>query len=137
MKEGRLGDEYLILFAEGETASATERYQLEAWLPGFVLVGIRSWDDLIVRDVGGRTYTIPSVPLDQKHLAPFSLPQSPSLDADDRYTGKIKWYVSPLVFGGDPRAKDNINWVNHDQHAALVAWWNAKYVELKTRTGGS
>ena len=36
---------------------------------------------------------------------------------DECFVGKIKWYINPIVFGGDPKAEDNITWVSHEQHA--------------------
>ena len=33
------------------------------------------------------------------------------LRKDERFEGKIKWYINPIGFGGDPKAEDNITWV--------------------------
>jgi hypothetical protein len=137
LNEGWLGDEYLILFGDDEVPSVTKRYRLGEWLPEFTVVGFRGWDDFIVRDAHGRTHTIPTVPLDQELLAPFSVPHCASLEPDDRYVGKMKWYIHPLVFGGDAEATENIAWLDHEQHAELVAWWNAKYKELKETNVGT
>src|SRR6266581_7427926 len=73
----------------------------------------RGWDDLIVRDAAGETYSVPTVPLDQKHLAAFQIPAASALQADPRYTSKIKWYLKPIAFGGDPGVGDNLVWVDH------------------------
>lgn len=127
MMEGWQGDDYLILFDEEESRSATGRYRLEDSLPGFWIVGLRGWDDFIVLDGEGNTHTVPTVPLDRKYLEAFSLPASMSLRSDARFTGKIKWYVKPLIFGGDPQANENLAWLTHEQHAELVVWWNATY----------
>jgi hypothetical protein len=56
------------------------------------------------------------------------------LERDDRFAGKIKWYVTPLVFGGDPKIGDNLVWVSHEEHAQLVRWWNEQYRALKGAT---
>ena len=135
MNEGWLGDDYLILFDEDEVHSVTNRYRLGEWFPEFTILGLWGWDDFIVRDVHGRTYTVPTVPLDQELLAPFVVPDSASLERDHRYDGRIKWYVQPLVFGGRADAKDNVVWLDQEQHAAAVVWWNTKYTELK-KSGG-
>jgi len=74
MKEGWLKDEYLILFDGSEADAAADRYGIASELPGFSLVGLRGWDDFLVRDENGRVFTVPTVPLDAGLLAPFQLP---------------------------------------------------------------
>jgi hypothetical protein len=128
MKEGWLKDEYLIPFDGSEADAAADRYGIASELPGFSLVGLRGWDDFLVRDENGRVFTVPTVPLDAGLLAPFQLPPADTwLEQDIQYAGKIKWYVQPLVFGGDPTIGDNLTWVSHELHAQLVRWWNRLY----------
>jgi hypothetical protein len=74
------------------------------------------------------------VPIDQSSIEKFALPDDLSLEPDDRFTGKIKWYLKPLIFGGDPQDKDNITWVTPKQHSELVVWWNEQYKTVKART---
>ena len=131
MQEGWHGDDYLILFNEPEMAQASERYGIAEVFPGHVIVGLRGWDDFIVRDERGHTFSVPTVPLDADHLSPFSLPKEFQLNADPRFSGKIRWYVKPLVFGGDPHPGENVIWIGQEQHAQLVRWWNAQYRSLK------
>jgi hypothetical protein len=52
------------------------------------------------------------------------------LERDDRFIGKIKWYMQPIIFGGDPNAGSNMTWVDLPNHQKLVRWWNDKYREL-------
>lgn len=132
MREGwAAGDNYLILFDDAERGPAAQRYNLASILPGFALVGLLGWDDFLVRDTDQQLFSVPTVPCIKKQLAPFpeaALQQS--LEADSRFTGRIKWYVKPLVFGGDPQAGDNMTWISHAQHAELVRWWNEQYRAL-------
>jgi hypothetical protein len=107
MQEGWQGDDYLILFNEPEIAQVSAGYGIADFLPGHVIVGLRGWDDFIVRDERGNTLSVPTVPLDARHFSPFSLPKELQLKADPRFSGKIKWYVQPLVFGGDPHPGEN------------------------------
>lgn len=130
MKEGWLNDEYLVVFSEAESASASSRYKLSQFLPGYTLIGLRGWDDFIAIDSAGAMCSLPTVPLDPKRVAPFALPQDLSLKPDARFTGKIKWYVKPVAFGGNPQDKGNLAWVSLEQHAELVVWWNDKYKTL-------
>jgi len=131
MDEGWLGDDYLILFAASELRAASERYTISDWLPGYEVVGLRAWDDLILRDAGFRTYSIPTVPLDLQYLEPFAVPKCGTiLEFDQRFAGKIKWYVHPLVFGGEV-TDENTTWVDHPTHAGLVGWWNKLYRSIK------
>jgi hypothetical protein len=50
MREGWHGDDYLTLFADSEVDAASARYAISALLPGYEVVGLRSWDELIVKD---------------------------------------------------------------------------------------
>ena len=133
MNEGWNGDEYLVLLSDAERIAAMGKYQFDKYLPGYSLVGLRGWDDLIVMDSNGTVLSLPTVPLVISNAQPFSIPQPATLQPDPRFTGKIKWYVTPLVFGGSAQDKANLAWVSHDQHAELVAWWNAKYRELRAQ----
>lgn len=130
MDEGWLGNDYLILFTDPEIVSASERYAISQLLPGYQVVGLRGWDDFIVRVSAGHAYLVPTVPVELQHMSPFSLPENTLLQADERFRGKIKWYLKPIAFGGDPNAGDNVIWVSHEQHAGLVKWWNEKYRSL-------
>ena len=131
MHEGWFGNDYFILFSEDEASSASERYGVGQALPGFTIAGLRSWDDFIVRDRDGGTYTVPTVPLVHEYLERLDVPPAASLEPDERFAGKVKWYVTPLVFGGDPEGAGNLTWVTHDTHHELVAWWNAMYREVR------
>lgn len=125
MKEGWRDEEYLILFEKSEVASATERYQLERFLPGFEIIGLQGWDDMIVRRNDGRTFSVPTIPISEDLLAPFEAPlENVSLVEDSRFTGQIKWYIKPVVLGGDPNIGENLKWVTHQLHGELVVWWN-------------
>ena len=127
MNEGWHGDDYLILFAESEIGLATDRYGISKQLAGFQLLGLRGWDDFIVQDSAGHTFSIPTVPIDPQYLEPFHIPAGKAaLQYDARFAGKIKWYLRPLVFGGDVNEKENCVWVSHEQHAQLVRFWNDK-----------
>ena len=134
MIEGWVNDEYLILFSETEVPLASERYAISRYLDGYQVVGLRSWDDLIVRDSSGRTFTVPTVPLEIGRCTPFRVPGPPlALQPDDRYARTIKWYVQPIVFGGSAEIGENMIWVDHAQHSQLVTWWNKRYREAANR----
>jgi hypothetical protein len=133
MNEGWFNDDYLVLFSDAEVEDATIRYGIESSVPGYVVLGLRGWDDLIVRDPLGGTHTIPAVPLDRQYLQEYRLPISPAFAADARFKNKIKWYLKPLVFGGNPDEKDNLTWITHEQHAQLVVWWNNQYRAIKAQ----
>jgi hypothetical protein len=128
MKEGWAGDVYLILFDESEVANFSELYGFSEMLPDCQVLGLWGWDDLIVRDSEERIFSVPTVPLDRHHLSPFALPgRIDDLHPDARFRGKIKWYVKPVVFGGDPGLAENLTWISLDEHARLVRWWNNRY----------
>lgn len=132
MREGWCSDDYLILFEDSEVVPTSDRYEITQLLPGFKVIGLRGWDDFILQDSKGATYSVPTVPAVLKYLEPYALPPSGStLEPDARYQNRIKWYIKPLVFGGDPQSEPNLVWVSHDEHAQLVKWWNALYRSVK------
>jgi hypothetical protein len=134
MNEGWVGDDYLILFDESEVATMTERYAFSQFLPGYEVLGLRGWDHFIVRDSQGRTFSIPTVPLELKYLSPFAIPERmEDLRPDARFRGKIKWYLKPIVFGGDPGARENMRWVSLEEHAQPVRWWNDLHRSLTNK----
>lgn len=134
MIEGWYGDNHLILFDDAEVASASDRYGTSQFLPGYRVIGLRGWDDFILKDSKGGTYTVETVPAISKYISPYTLPPAGStLRADDRFQGRIKWCVKPVVFGGDPNLGENVVWVSHEQHAQLVRWWNDIYRSLKNQ----
>src|SRR5262245_42698649 len=136
MREGWLGDIYWCLFAEEEVSATSLRYGIADFLPGFSVLGLRGWDDFLVRDGSGAVFTVPTVPLDARYLEPASPPPAGAeLVADARLAGRIKWYVKPLVFGGDPQAEDNLVWVGPEKHAQLVRWWNGQYRAARPNEG--
>jgi hypothetical protein len=128
MREGWRGEDYLILFDESEIVEITNRYDIASYVGGYQVVGLKSWDDFILRNGDGQIFTTPTVPLDRKHLTPAALDVSgPGLVPDGRVKGKIKWYTKPLVFGGAPGSPDNICWITLDLHTQTVKWWNQLY----------
>lgn len=137
MNEGWQDEDYLILLNQDEIATAMTAYDFDRFMPGYLLIGLKGWDEFIVIDSAGSSYTVPTVPLDVLAATSFMLPQQISLQPDSRFTDKIKWYLKPLVFGGDPADDTNIVWVAHAQHAELVCWWNEQYKKAKTQQSGS
>jgi hypothetical protein len=137
MTEGWYGNDHLILFDEAEVAAASARYAISQFLPGYRVIGLRGWDDFIVQNATGGIYRVATVPVIPKYLSPYDLPPAgSSLSPDERFAGKIKWCVRPTVFGGDPELGKNVVWVNHEQHAKLVRWWNDLCRSLSHLTTG-
>ena len=135
MKEGWTeASEYIQLFDADDRDAMAKAYDLHQRLPGYQLLGLISWDSFLLEDNQGGHFQIPTVPLDKEYLAPYNEEVDPDqLKPDPEYTGKIKWYIKPVVFGGDPEIAENINWICIEQHQELVRWWNDKYLELKYR----
>lgn len=89
MLEGWHEDEYIILFEGEEHLAVARACELNATLPGYSVLGLRSWHDFIVQDQAGVTFTIPSVPLDARYIASFKLPVPSELQPDARLAGKV------------------------------------------------
>ena len=134
MKEGWHRGTYLILFDDDEIGPATRRYGLDQSLTDFRLIGLESWDNFLVRNARGLTFSVPTLPHSEGLLQSVATPQPDvALEPDSRFAGKVKWYVKPLAFGGDVRDLSNVHWVDHDQHAQLVRWWNDKHRQLQSQ----
>jgi hypothetical protein len=131
MREGWCNDDYWLLCEDQREAEAlTTTYGLADYLPGYFIVGLKGWDDFILCDREGQYFLASTVPLERGSLAPFQFPSaSLRLESDDRFTGKIKWYVKPIRFGGDPTAKENMAWLSLDEHVQAVRWWAKFYYE--------
>ena len=136
MKDGWHNDDHFVLFeSQEEATAATARYGLSEYLPGLFIVGLKGWDDFILCDSHGKYFTIPTVPLSKDGLRPYSFPaESLKLKADSRFVNQIKWYITPIVFGGSPTQNENMIWISHEQHAEVVRFWNKTYFELKNKT---
>ncbi len=132
MIEGWHNDDYLVLFEDqAEAIRLTEAYGLREYLPDYTILGLRGWDDFILADAQGQFFTIPTVPLEPKHIEPFSFSVDlAAIKSDERFRNKVKWYVKPILFGGDPNAKENIIWISYEQHTELVRWWSKLYRDI-------
>ena len=134
MIEGWCGDNYLVLFEEN-AASLEDGYGFAEYLPGYCLVGLRGWDDFIVQDISGGLFTVPTVPLSKDYLEPLK-PEDirGEIEPEPQLMNKIKWYIQPLIFGGDGKLGDNVTWLTLEQHTKAVKWWNAMYRDLTRGT---
>lgn len=136
MKEGWNDDSYFVVFDDDEARLMTESYGIAEYLPGYRIVALRGWDDFVVEDETGQRFTVPTVPLDAKYMAGFDgSDQWDNLESDDRVAGKIKWYIKPTIFGGDPSLGPNLTWVDPATHQQLVRFWNDAYREVLKATG--
>jgi hypothetical protein len=131
MREGWCNDNYWSLCEDQKKAeNLTALYGLEDYLPGYFIVGLMGWDDFILCDREGQYFTVPTVPVERASLAPFRFPaESLRLESDERFTQKIKWYVKPIRFGGDPVAEENMAWLSQEEHVQAVKWWNKFYYD--------
>ena len=128
MIEGWNNGEHFILFDSEETSEATHRYRLRAILPEYVIVGLKGWDEFILRSPEGELFSVPTVPLIPEYMAPLTSEPPSNLEPGEQ-AGKIKWHIQPIVFGGSPDLGENVIWVDHLTHSDLVYWWNQKYRE--------
>jgi hypothetical protein len=135
MREGWCDDDYWSLCEDQKEAERlTATYGLADYLPGYFIVGLKDWNDFVLCDHQGQYSLVPTVPLEQGRFTPFSFaPASLRLESDYKFTGKVKWYVKPIRFGGDPIAKDNMAWLSQDEHVQAVRWWNKFYYDTFTK----
>ena len=131
MREGWCNGDYWVLCEDQkEAVHLTAIYGLTEYLPGYFIVGLKGWDDFILVDRESQYFSVPTVPLERASLTPFRFQaETLRLESDERFTKKIKWYVKPIRFGGDPSASENTAWLSLDEHAGAVKWWNKFYYD--------
>ena len=58
--------DYYVLFDAAEVERMTNLYGIERDLPGYKIIGLKGWDDFIVRGVRKDVYSVPTVPEGQE-----------------------------------------------------------------------
>jgi len=131
VREGWFKDDYWSLCEDRkESENLTATYGLPDYLPGYFIEGLKSWDDFVLSDIEGRYFLIPTVPFDRANLEQFKFPaETLRLQSDEPFTGKVRWFIKPIRFGGDPSAKENTAWLSQDEHVQVVKWWNKFYYD--------
>lgn len=76
---------------------------------------------------------MPTVPINLDEVEEYFFPTTANVEADNRFSNKITWYVKPLIFGGDVDDPSNLNWISHQQHIEMVVWWNQLYQTEKSK----
>lgn len=135
MKDGWYNDEYFALAeSQQEAILLTAEYGISESLPGYFFVGLVGWDDFILTNEDGSYFKVPTVPLIYEELEPYQFhAENIRMEVDPRFNGKVKWYITPLIFGGSPTDQKNMTWISYSEHAQFVRWWNSKYQELKAK----
>ena len=135
MKDGWCDSEYFVLAeSHDEALRMSSAYGISDALPGYYFVGLRGWDDFIVCSTEGSYFLVPAVPLRIDQLQPYNFPSEKlRLVADPKITGRVKWYVTPLVFGGDPNPGPNMVWISFADHQEAVRHWNRLYNDLREK----
>jgi hypothetical protein len=129
MKEGWHNDDYLVLFEGAEIEQREQDYGLDRLLPGHRLLGLVGWDDFLVLETASqKLFRVPTVPIapQQRKEWPHSVDVA-ALRPDVRFQGRIKWYLKPIVLGGDPNPGENMTWISHGDHVRAVKYWNDMY----------
>ena len=137
MITGWHSDDHLILFEDQiEAMEMTQRYGIIDRIPGHTLIGLRNSGEFILISSDGHQKTVPTVPLTAEGLEDWLTPiDFAAINFNTPWDGKIRWFVTPWIFGGSPTDEQNIAWVTMDQHVDLVKFWNGKYDEIKSQQG--
>jgi hypothetical protein len=132
MKEGWHNDDYLVLFEGREAEQKGQEYGIDRLLPGHHLLGLIGWDDfLLVESSSQKQFRVPTVPIDSKKKKEWlHTVDMATLKPDARFHGRVKWYVKPIVFGGDPNPGENLTWISHEDHVKAVNYWNQLYSQI-------
>ena len=136
MKEGWHNEDYLILFESEEIELKQQEYGLDRLLPGHRLLGLVGWDDfLVMESASEKLYRVPTIPISSRHRKewPHSV-DSTALTPDGRFQGKVKWYVKPIIFGGNPNPEENMTWISHRDHVQAVKYWNEMYTHVAAKS---
>ena len=132
MKEGWHNDDYLILFEGSEIEEKEKDYEIDRFLPGCRLLGMVGWDYFLVMDrESQKVFRVPTIPIVLKEREEWTHKiDSAELKPDGRFQGKVKWYLKPVVFGGDPNPGKNLVWISHEDHVQGVKYWNQMYSDV-------
>ena len=86
MTEGYFNQDYWILFEEPtEALEMSKLYGIGAFLPGYTLSGLKSWDDFVIRNSEGKLFTVPTVPAISQYVESLQLEiNSSALVGDSR-----------------------------------------------------
>lgn len=137
MIEGWHDEDYLNLFDEAESGRMGRLYALGDSFADYQIPGLIGWDEFILCDSRGELFRVSTVLAVVGDMKPLTIEIDPlRVVPDARFTDRVKWYVRPIVFGGNPERGDNIAWITLDQHVELVRWWNSKYAEMKCGAAG-
>lgn len=75
MREGWCNKDYWALCEDQREAEhLTAIYGLAEYLPGYFIVGLKSWDEFILADCEGQYFLVPTVPLERAGVASFRFP---------------------------------------------------------------
>jgi len=118
----------ILLFDSDKVSQISSEYCLDKVLPDHQIIGLIDWDDFLIVDKNNKTFQVPTVPIDTQYLNSFECEVVKEEEVKEEL---IKWYVTPLIFGGDPSSSENINFIDIETHIKLVVWWNNKYQEIK------
>lgn len=131
MKSGWHQNIHYNIFTEEEALCFYTKYNIDNYIPEYRLIGLIGWDDFIISK-NNEFYKIPTVPIDLKYCEKLPiLDLSIKLTEDSRIKNLIKWYIKPIVFGGNPEAQDNVEFIDIEKHCQYVNFWNKKYFEIK------
>ena len=128
-------DDYVILYEEQLEAPADggSLWDCGALSPGFHTSGIKLAGTTSYYETLPGNYAAPrSCWSVREYLQPLGFQLDPSrIQSDARFTNRIKWYITPLVLGGDPSSEKNMTWLSLEQHVEAVKWWNETYRKMK------
>lgn len=126
--EGWLAKNYYILFSEEERDLYAKQHRLGGYLPEYSFFGLFNWDYFIINIPNTSYAIVPTLPLLPEYITKFAYKnRSILLTQDPSLKGKVRWYKTPVVYGGDPGDESNVEWVSLREHAKLVESWNRKY----------
>jgi hypothetical protein len=75
-----------------------------------------------------KVFRVPTIPIAAKEKSEWPHEIEPAeLKPDGRLAGKVKWYVKPVVFGGDANPGTNLIRISHQDHIQGVKYWNQVY----------
>lgn len=144
--EGFIGETYLRFYEAEKIPEVNEAYEVENYLPGFLLIASNTVGDAICFCpplAEGRVVQVPFIPLRLDLAEPVgssltaflarlaasrATGRSPSpSDINSDLIGKEVFQRHPIALGGSPIAPDNRVLVPAEVHPRLVRFWNKVY----------
>lgn len=147
--EGFMGDSYFRLYPVEKLPTLNQAYRTEEFAPGLIVFGSNGGGEAYAFDIRTTPHTIvkiPFIPMTYEYMELYSpnftdFLTSLTHEGDEDVSasthsinpslvGKEIHEIQPIVFGGNATDPNNKAYLEPEQYAEYVVWWNRLYREV-------